>query len=125
MLVFNFKICNTKNESLFRSIKLEYHKKIVKHGVEGNMYIAADKTLDNGQKLPENKCFCGSPSEESCLPAGAMNVSKCKYGAPAFVSLPHFYRADKYYINKLDMPPANSLEDDLFIALEPVTKVAT
>lgn len=84
------------------------------------MYIASEKTLDNGQKLPENRCFCGSPSDESCVPAGAMNVSKCKYGAPAFVSLPHFYRADPYYIKNIDMPPANPIEDDLFIALEPV-----
>jgi len=89
------------------------------------MYIAAEKTLDNGQKLPENRCFCGSPSQESCVPAGAMNVSKCKYGAPAFVSLPHFYRADPYYIQNIDMPPANPMEDDLFIALEPVININT
>lgn len=110
---------------IFRSIKLEYQRKTIKHGVQGNLYIATEKTLDNGQKFPENRCFCGSPSEESCVPAGAMNVSKCKYGAPAFVSLPHFYRADPYYINNIDMPPANPMEDDLFISLEPVTQIAS
>jgi len=102
---------------------LEYAGKAEKHGVRGHKYIAAEKTLDNGQKLPENRCFCGSPSEESCMPAGAMNVSKCKYGAPAFVSLPHFHRADPYYFNNVDMPAANPDKDELFLALEPVRSV--
>ncbi|CAB3366312.1 Hypothetical predicted protein [Cloeon dipterum] len=122
-------LSNTDDVDLFvtdlcRTLKMEYSGKVNRQGIEGNLYLAGNRSLDNGQQFPENKCFCGGPdSEESCMPAGAMNVSKCKFGAPAFVSLPHFHKADPIYLEKVDMPPPNEETDELFIVVEPNTGV--
>ncbi|XP_044757274.1 protein croquemort-like [Coccinella septempunctata] len=63
------------------------------NGIEGNLYVATDKLLDNGKKYPETACF--SPRE--VLPSGVRDISSCQYDAPAFISLPHFYMADDSY----------------------------
>lgn len=60
-------------------------------------------------------CFCNG----KCTPAGLLNVSACRYGAPVFASLPHFNRADpslKEQVTGLNPDE----EHDFFITLEPV-----
>ncbi|XP_043512147.1 protein croquemort-like [Frieseomelitta varia] len=63
-------------------------------------------------------CFCNG----KCTPAGLMNVSACRYGAPVFVSLPHFNRADptlREHVTGLNPDE----EHDFFITLEPTTGI--
>ena len=56
-----------------------------------------DKNLfANGTIHPENSCF------GSDLPTGMFDVSPCNFGAPVFISQPHFYQADSYYQRLLD-----------------------
>ncbi|XP_060821734.1 protein croquemort-like [Bombus pascuorum] len=63
-------------------------------------------------------CFCNG----KCTPAGLLNVSACRYGAPVFVSLPHFNRADPSL--KEQVTGLNSDEEhDFFITLEPKTGI--
>ena len=50
--------------------------------------------FDNGTRVEARKCYC---KNVKCQPSGAMDISSCKYGAPAFISLPHFYLADESY----------------------------
>ncbi|XP_059474632.1 protein croquemort-like [Neocloeon triangulifer] len=122
-------IRDTDDKDLFttdlcRPMRMEYSGKVTRQGIEGNYYTVGQKTLDNGQNFPENKCFCGGPDEaESCLPAGAMNVSRCKFGAPAFVSLPHFYKADPYYLESIDMPAPSEDKDQCYIVIEPTSGI--
>ncbi|RVE40105.1 hypothetical protein evm_015245, partial [Chilo suppressalis] len=39
--------------------------------------------------------------DRNCLPSGALNVSACRFGAPAFVTLPHMLNTDPYYPSKI------------------------
>ncbi|OWR55563.1 scavenger receptor class B member 3 [Danaus plexippus plexippus] len=47
-------------------------------------------------------CYCDVVRDDSCLPPGALNVSSCRFGAPAFVSQPHFYQMDSHYLQKIE-----------------------
>ncbi|CAL7934631.1 unnamed protein product [Xylocopa violacea] len=63
-------------------------------------------------------CFCNG----RCTPAGLMNVSSCRYGAPVFASLPHFNRADPSLKERVD--GINPQDDHIFyISLEPTTGI--
>ncbi|XP_045768243.1 protein croquemort-like [Maniola jurtina] len=70
-------------------------------GIEGVQYAANDSLFDNGHNYPHMACYCDAVRDENCLPAGALNVSACRFGAPAFVSQPHFYNMDPHYANKI------------------------
>ena len=63
-------------------------------------------------------CFCNG----KCTPVGLMNVSACRYGAPVFVSLPHFNRADPNLRDQvIGLNPDD--EHDFSITLEPTTGI--
>ncbi len=44
--------------------------------------------------MADNACFNPFPAFDFWLPNGLLNVSACKFDAPAYISFPHFYRAD-------------------------------
>ncbi|XP_068632720.1 protein croquemort-like [Battus philenor] len=71
-------------------------------GLEGVQYGTNDSTFDNGYHYDSMACYCDEVRDENCLPSGALNVSSCRFGAPAFVTLPHFLGMDPYYANKID-----------------------
>ncbi|XP_060529969.1 uncharacterized protein LOC132704160 [Cylas formicarius] len=100
-----------------RFVELEYEKEITINGIVGYKYAAGDRFLDNGTKVPENKCFCMG----NCMPYGVLNVSSCRYGSPAFVSLPHFHKADPYYTSLLDGVESDRERHDMYMIFEPKT----
>lgn len=64
-------------------------------------------------------CYCNG----KCTPVGLMNVSSCRYGAPVFVSLPHFHRADPSLRERVvGLNPDEELHD-FAITLEPTTGI--
>lgn len=105
------------SNDLCRSITYEYEKNVSVEGLNGYKFIAGDKLMDNGTIYPENKCFCNG----ECVPSGSVNASACRYGAPAFVSFPHFYNADLSYTNKIEGMHPNKKEHSFYITLEPVS----
>ncbi|XP_053613206.1 protein croquemort-like [Plodia interpunctella] len=81
---------------------LSKNESVLIEGIEGVLYAANDSVFDNGHKYPHTACYCDEPRDNNCLPPGALNVSECRFGAPAFVTLPHFYNADPYYPSKIE-----------------------
>ncbi|XP_038214929.1 protein croquemort-like isoform X1 [Zerene cesonia] len=73
---------------------------VTHQGIEGMQYIANDSLFDNGFRYPEMSCYCDEPRDRNCI-RGALNVSACRFGAPAFVTRPHFLDMDPYYPNKI------------------------
>lgn len=107
-----------------RSITLNYAGTIEHLGIEGSQWVADESTFDNGTLYPQQACFC-TAAPESCpdLASGVFNVSECRYGAPAFVSFPHFYLADPSYRENIDgMAPQSDLHK-FTLALEPTTGI--
>lgn len=102
---------------LNRSMQAVYNGTMEYEGLAGVRYVNDDKVFDNGTKVPSRACYC----EGECVPSGALNISSCKWGAPAFISLPHFYTADPSYRTNIDGMEPNQTKHELSIALEPVT----
>lgn len=73
--------------------------------------------FDNGTNVEANKCRCEGVE---CQPSGTLNVSSCKYGAPAFVSLPHFYLADESYRQNITGMKLNKEDHQFSLILESV-----
>lgn len=71
-------------------------------GITGVRYQANASVFDNGHHYPHMACYCDDKHPEQCMRSGALNVSECRFGAPAFVSQPHFYNADKAYIDAVE-----------------------
>ncbi|KAB0799864.1 hypothetical protein PPYR_07744 [Photinus pyralis] len=87
-------------------------------GIEGAKFIGTDYNFDNGSKYNRQKCFT-----RNSLPSGVRDISKCKYGAPAFVSYPHFYLADHSYGANVEGLKPDKARHETHITLEPNTGV--
>ncbi|XP_011878460.1 PREDICTED: protein croquemort [Vollenhovia emeryi] len=62
-------------------------------------------------------CYCSG----ECTPSGLINVSACRYGAPAFISLPHFHKGDPVLLDQVDGLAPNDKDHSFSITLEPMT----
>ncbi|XP_063975444.1 protein croquemort-like isoform X3 [Diachasmimorpha longicaudata] len=87
------------------------------NGLEGKQFLATRETFDNGSRVESRACYC---KDVECQPSGTLNVSTCKFGAPAFVSLPHFHLADESYLNAIDgLRPAHDGSHNFSIVVQP------
>ncbi|XP_048480470.1 protein peste [Plutella xylostella] len=74
---------------LCRTLHLRYSGSGELQGLQYHTYEVNRDVFDAGSK--ENECFCNG----ACAWGGVMNVSACRYGAPSFITLPHFLYADE------------------------------
>lgn len=102
------------------SLNLSYENTTSIQGVSGRKYIGDDKTLDNGENVSARQCYC--PNGD-CGPSGTLNISSCKFGAPAFVSMPHFYLANSSYRDAITGMRPDKRKHELFIIVEPTTGI--
>ncbi|XP_055930524.1 protein croquemort-like isoform X2 [Argiope bruennichi] len=99
-----------------RSLSFTYLATTDVNGITAHRYWTDDKQLDNGKYNKENKCFC---PEGICLPAGGLNVSSCKFDAPAVVSYPHFLFADSVYSQGVIGMKPNPQEHRMYLDIVP------
>ncbi|XP_063242448.1 protein peste-like isoform X1 [Bacillus rossius redtenbacheri] len=102
-----------------RSLSLDYAREQTVHGLRGYRYSAGARNFDDGTLYPDNKCFCGG----KCVPSGVLNVSACRFGGPAFLSYPHFYKADPYYLQQVDGMEPDPDSHEYYVTLEPTTGI--
>ncbi|CAB0020602.1 unnamed protein product [Nesidiocoris tenuis] len=100
---------------LCRSIKLNYVEDVKLHGLKGLKFAGDETTFDNGTLDESNSCFCSG----DCSPTGVLNVTNCRFGAPGFVSFPHFHLADPIYREEVDGMKPDPMKHTLYITLEP------
>ncbi|XP_033312936.1 protein croquemort-like isoform X1 [Bombus bifarius] len=101
------------------SMSVTYDNTTIHEGLIGAKYISDDTIFDNGSIVPSRSCYC----EGECVPSGALNISLCKWGAPAFISLPHFYLADPSYRENINGMKPSKEKHELSISIEPKTGV--
>ncbi|CAH1403884.1 unnamed protein product [Nezara viridula] len=104
---------------LCRSINLSFSNEEEIHGIKAFKYVADKYTFDNGSLDPSNECFC----DGQCSPSGVTNVTRCRYGAPGFISFPHFHLADNFYTEQVKGLKPIADKHTLHITLEPNTGV--
>lgn len=102
-----------------RSVPMDFEEEIEIHGVKTFKFAGGNRTVDNGTLYPENECFCGG----ECVPSGLFNVSSCRYGTPVFMSFPHFYNADPFYLNQVEGLKPDKDKHQFFMSFEPVREL--
>ncbi|XP_058819871.1 protein croquemort-like [Topomyia yanbarensis] len=106
------------------SMSLEFDGDFSLHGVDGFKWKGNERPFDNGHRYIETECQCTAPKEECpVLAPGVLDVSRCKWGAPATVSYPHFYLADQTYRDAVDGMNPDKEQHEFVLALEPHTGV--
>lgn len=83
-------------------------------------WIGDERVFDNGESYSPNICFC-TGSKPNCpdLISGVLNVSDCHSSLPAFMSYPHFYLADRYFVDNIDGMSPSKEKHEFSIKLEP------
>lgn len=90
--------------------------------INGFKWVADYRVFDNGIIYEPAECYCTSElSQCPDMPYGVLNVTDCKYGAPAFVSFPHFYLADPVFLEMVDGLESSKEDHEFYVALEPTT----
>lgn len=107
------------NGELCRPLDMYFTEETTAHGVSLNKYAATTRSFDNGSMYSEFECFSAGDS----VPSGVMNISACRLGAPVFVSFPHFYAADPYFLQFVDGLKPEKEKHEFYIAMEPFTAV--
>lgn len=97
-------------------VELRYNGTSEMEGLTGRKYISTPEMFDNGTNVPSRSCYC---KNIDCQPSGLLNVSECKFGAPAFLSSPHFYQADKSYLEAVDGLNPLKEKHEFNIVIEP------
>uniref|UniRef100_U5EUH2 Putative plasma membrane glycoprotein cd36 n=1 Tax=Corethrella appendiculata TaxID=1370023 RepID=U5EUH2_9DIPT len=103
-----------------RTLPFDFEQEVEVEGVLGYKYTGGARTVDNGSLYPENSCFY--PGEN--VPSGVLNISSCRFGTPVFMSFPHFYNADPYYVNQVDGLNPTKEKHEFSLTLEPYTGIA-
>ncbi|KAL7034796.1 hypothetical protein ACKWTF_008098 [Chironomus riparius] len=104
-----------------RSLPFDFEREVDVFGVKGYRYLAGERLIDNGTKYPVNLCY--SEGSERTYPSGVFNLSACRFSSPVFMSYPHFYGADEYYLDLVEGLEPNRSKHESYITLEPMTGV--
>ncbi|XP_058824764.1 protein peste [Topomyia yanbarensis] len=102
-----------------RSLSLDFEREVQIAGIKGYKYSGGPRTVDNGSAFPETACF----SSGEIVPSGVLNISSCRYGTPVFMSFPHFYGADEYYLNQVEGLSPDRSKHQFYMTMEPTTGI--
>ena len=100
------------SNDLCRSLKFNFTKAgVYTKGISSYEFRADEYFFANATMNPANKCF-----DSADLPSGVFDVSACRFGAPVFISLPHFYLADPFFLDKIEsgLTPNETLHSTIF-----------
>jgi hypothetical protein len=87
-------------------------------GLNGYRYVMSKYFVDNGTSDPGTVC----KFKEDCLPQGVLNVTSCRNEAPIFISNPHFFNADTYYVSQVSGLQPEADKHQFYLTLEPVSQ---
>ncbi|XP_055711408.1 protein peste-like isoform X2 [Phlebotomus papatasi] len=98
-----------------RTLPFDFEAEVEVEGITGYKYSGGARTIDNGTLYPANECFCAG----ECMPSGVLNISSCRYGSPVFVSFPHFYAADPFYLDQVEGINPSKDKHQFYLTIEP------
>ena len=95
------------SNDLCRPILFNFDRLYSVKGIWGNRYKIDDMFFANSTKNEDNWCFEAPKSydnpkktERLQFPSGVFNMGLCKFNSSTFISQPHFYQADPFYLNQ-------------------------
>ncbi|XP_055642568.1 protein peste [Toxorhynchites rutilus septentrionalis] len=102
-----------------RSLPLDFEREEEVAGIRGYKYAGGPRTVDNGTMYPETACF----SAGEIVPSGVLNISACRFGTPVFMSFPHYYGADEYYLKQVEGLSPDKSKHQFYMTMEPTTGI--
>jgi len=105
------------SNDLGRTLRFYFNKEVSVKGINSYEFVADKSLFANGTENPLNACY---QPHSSLLPSGVYNSSLARFNAPVFVSQPHFYQADPYYLDLVGsgLSPNSSLHST-YMRVEP------
>lgn len=97
---------------------MEYEKDVDFGGLDSKRFVTGLSFSDNGTRLTDNQCYCNG----ECVPSGLLNLTACRYGAPVFLSLPHFYNVDPSVQQQIAGMSPTKEKHDFYVTIEPVSR---
>ncbi|KAJ9593010.1 hypothetical protein L9F63_015329, partial [Diploptera punctata] len=94
-------VVHVYDKDLCRIIPLHFQGMVHKDGIPAGLYTPPDNIFELPDIQAENQCYCGE-NNETCPAKGLQNISPCQYGAPAYISFPHFYKADPKLLDSVE-----------------------
>ena len=109
--------------SVFRTIKMSFEAVEWIQGMKSYRFVADRKMLAGPAENPDNWCFCKDGNVTECSPSGTCDISRCRYGAPAFISYPHFYLGDETLLEAVGGLMPDPKKHKMTLTIEPVQRM--
>ena len=87
-------------------------------GIDADLFELTENAYGDAKNNPDNQCF--DTSEYASI-KGLQNISPCQYGAPVFISNPHFYQADPELLNSVEGLTPNKSTHETYFKIQPVS----
>ncbi|XP_069685569.1 scavenger receptor class B member 1 [Periplaneta americana] len=94
-------IVHVYDKDVCRILPLKFRGMTSKDGIEAGLYTTTEDVFDLPDSQPDNKCYCGE-NDEMCPAKGLQSIAPCQFGAPAYLSFPHFYNADPALLDAVE-----------------------
>ncbi|XP_019931364.2 scavenger receptor class B member 1 [Aedes albopictus] len=95
--VTNSDVVYIYDKDLCRSLPLVYRHPVEKDGIPADLYTLAEDSY--GPPNGNNSCFDHTDYKPY---RGLQNISPCQYGAPVYISNPHFYQSDPQLLEAVE-----------------------
>lgn len=69
---------------------------------------------------PDNDCFCNS-EQNMCHKDGLVYIGPCRFGAPLYLSKPHFLHGSEKLVSDVEGISPKEEEHSSYIEIEPVS----
>ncbi|XP_075161987.1 scavenger receptor class B member debris buster isoform X1 [Haematobia irritans] len=104
------------DKDLCRVIPLKYEKGVEKDGIDADLFKLTENSYGDATNNPENKCY---DTKDYKAIKGLQNISPCQYGAPVYLSNPHFFQADPELLETVEGLTPNADKHQTYFKIQP------
>jgi len=107
------------DKDLCRIIPLKYVESLEKDGIAADLFRLPNNSYGDSAHNPENKCYDTSEYEPI---QGLQNISPCQYGAPVYISNPHFFESHPDLLNSVEGLKPEREKHETYFKIQPVSE---
>ncbi|KAH8345862.1 hypothetical protein KR067_007776 [Drosophila pandora] len=104
------------DKDLCRIIPLKYVERTEKDGIAADLFRLPNNSYGDAAHNPENRCY--DTSEYEAI-QGLQNISPCQYGAPVFISNPHFFESHPDLLNSVEGLSPDREKHETYFKIQP------
>lgn len=116
--IHGFQDTYTFFQSIFcRSLTFKYTEDTKHYDITAKRFKPTYNLFANSTENPDNFCFEVDKERAS----GLLDIRRCQFGAPVFISFPHFHLGDPSYLNSVNGLNPSEEKHGSHIDVEPIT----